>query len=92
MGVDILGDWGISASELAEIVAENPSMRGLMFGFVAEYKVNEKWHEHFMAAPAALRCGPLYCSRWFGSGKGGAVTLSRIPESRNDFFGREPAS
>ncbi len=43
MGVDILGDWGISASELAEIVAENPSMRGLMFGFVAEYKVKKEW-------------------------------------------------
>ncbi|MGH9468947.1 MAG: restriction endonuclease [Terriglobia bacterium] len=43
MGVDILGDWGITATELAEIVAENPSMRGLMFGFVAEYKLRKIW-------------------------------------------------
>ncbi len=43
MGVDILGDWGITANELAEIVAENPSMRGLMFGFVAEYKLKKEW-------------------------------------------------
>ncbi len=43
MGIDILGDWGITANELAEIVAENPSMRGLMFGFVAEYKLKKEW-------------------------------------------------
>lgn len=43
MGVDILRDWGITAEELAEIVAENPSMRGLMFGFVAEYKLKKEW-------------------------------------------------
>lgn len=43
MGIDILGEWGITANELAEIVAENPSMRGLMFGFVAEYKVKKEW-------------------------------------------------
>lgn len=43
MGVDVLGNWGITANELAEIVAENPSMRGLMFGFVAEYKLKKEW-------------------------------------------------
>jgi hypothetical protein len=43
MGINILGDWGITANELAEIVAENPSMRGLMFGFVAEYKLKKEW-------------------------------------------------
>ncbi|MGH9432787.1 MAG: restriction endonuclease [Terriglobia bacterium] len=43
MGVDILDDWGLTARELAEIVAENPSMRGLMFGFVAEYKLKKEW-------------------------------------------------
>jgi len=40
---DILAVWGISAQELAEIVSENPSMRGLMFGFVAEYKFKKLW-------------------------------------------------
>ena len=40
---DILAAWGISAQELAEIISENPSMRGLMFGFVAEYKLRKLW-------------------------------------------------
>lgn len=39
---DLLTTWGISDQELAEIVSENPSMRGLMFGFVAEYKVKKQ--------------------------------------------------
>jgi hypothetical protein len=43
VNIDILSDWGITATELAEIVAENPSMRGLMFGFVAEYKLKKMW-------------------------------------------------
>jgi hypothetical protein len=43
MGIDILGGWGITPTELAEIMAENPSMRGLMFGFVAEYKLKKEW-------------------------------------------------
>ncbi len=40
---DLLTAWAISAAELSEIVAENPSMRGLMFGFVAEYKLRQQW-------------------------------------------------
>ncbi len=40
---DLLTTWGITPQELAEIVAENPSMRGLMFGFVAEYKLKKMW-------------------------------------------------
>ncbi|MBM3744996.1 MAG: hypothetical protein FJW34_04280, partial [Acidobacteria bacterium] len=40
---DLLLGWGITAEELSEIVAENPSMRGLMFGFVAEYKLKKMW-------------------------------------------------
>lgn len=40
---NVLAAWGISTEELAEIVAENPSMRGLMFGFVAEYKLKKHW-------------------------------------------------
>ena len=39
----ILGRWGITQDELSEIVSENPSMRGLMFGFVAEYKLKKEW-------------------------------------------------
>ena len=39
----LLTTWSITADELSEIVAENPSMRGLMFGFVAEYKLKKEW-------------------------------------------------
>ena len=40
---DLLKSWSITSKELSEIVAENPSMRGLMFGFVAEYKLKKEW-------------------------------------------------
>ncbi len=40
---DLLASWDITAADLCEIVAENPSMRGLMFGFVAEYKLKKEW-------------------------------------------------
>jgi hypothetical protein len=40
---DLLTLWAITEQELSEIVAENPSMRGLMFGFVAEYKLRKLW-------------------------------------------------
>jgi hypothetical protein len=39
----LLEEWSLTADELSEIVAENPSMRGLMFGFVAEYKLKQEW-------------------------------------------------
>jgi hypothetical protein len=40
---DLLDAWALTRRELSEIVAENPSMRGLMFGFVAEYKLKKLW-------------------------------------------------
>lgn len=40
---DLLLTWNITANELSEIVSENPSMRGLMFGFVAEFKLKKEW-------------------------------------------------
>ena len=40
---NVLVEWGLTPQELAEIIAENPSMRGLMFGFVAEYKLKKIW-------------------------------------------------
>jgi len=40
---DLLNAWSLTRAELSEIVAENPSMRGLMFGFVAEYKLRKMW-------------------------------------------------
>ncbi len=35
---DILGKWKLTAEELTTIVDENPSLRGFMLGYVAEYK------------------------------------------------------
>ncbi len=40
-----LETWSLTVEELSEIVGENPSMRGLMFGFVAEYKLKKAWLE-----------------------------------------------
>jgi len=40
---DLLTSWDITAEELSEIVSANPSMRGLMFGFVAAYKLKKLW-------------------------------------------------
>jgi len=40
---DLLASWSITAKELSEIVSENPAMRGLMFGFVTEYKLKKEW-------------------------------------------------
>jgi hypothetical protein len=40
---NILDQWQISSAELAEIIAANPSMRGLVFGYVAEFKLRKMW-------------------------------------------------
>lgn len=41
--VSILKRWQLTEQELTEIIALNPSMRGLMLGYVAEYKL-QKMH------------------------------------------------
>jgi hypothetical protein len=41
----ILRRWRITDQELTEIVAQNPSMRGLMVGYIGEYKVRKMWFE-----------------------------------------------
>jgi hypothetical protein len=41
----ILDRWDITAEELTEIVDANPSMRGLMMGYVSEYKLRKMWFE-----------------------------------------------
>lgn len=38
---NILFRWGLTAEELTRIVDANPSMRGLMLGYVAEYKLRK---------------------------------------------------
>lgn len=37
----ILKRWGLTEHELTEIIQANPSMRGLMLGYVAEYKLRK---------------------------------------------------
>ena len=37
----ILRRWGLTEQELTEIIQQNPSMRGLMLGYVAEYKLRK---------------------------------------------------
>lgn len=39
----ILDRWQITAEELTEIVDKNPSMRGNMFGYIAEMKLRQMW-------------------------------------------------
>ena len=39
----IIEDWGITVDELNEILASRPSLRGILIGFVAEYKLPRMW-------------------------------------------------
>ncbi len=41
----ILNQWEITARQLTDIVAENPSLRGMMLGYIAEYKLRVLWFE-----------------------------------------------
>jgi hypothetical protein len=43
---NILYRWGLTAKELTSIVDANPSMRGLMLGYVAEYKLKKMYFEN----------------------------------------------
>lgn len=42
----ILDRWSITAEQLTEVVDENPSLRGMLFGYVAELKLNEYLTAH----------------------------------------------
>lgn len=39
----ILERWGITAEELTVARDENPSLRGMLLGYVAEYKLRRLW-------------------------------------------------
>ncbi len=39
MIMGVLEDWGITAEELSAILMERPSLRGLLVGYLAEYKL-----------------------------------------------------
>jgi hypothetical protein len=43
---NILCRWQLTVEELTKIVDENPSMRGLMLGYVAEYKLKKMYFEN----------------------------------------------
>ena len=42
----ILDRWQISATQLTEAVDANPSLRGIMLGYVAELKLREMWFDN----------------------------------------------
>lgn len=39
----LLEQWGVTPEELNEILASRPSLRGILLGFVAEYKLPQMW-------------------------------------------------
>ncbi len=39
----ILEDWGVTTDELNDILASRPSLRGILIGFLAEYKLAKAW-------------------------------------------------
>ncbi len=43
----ILKRWGITELELTELVEQNPSLRGILLGYVAE----KKFHDNFLSHP-----------------------------------------
>ncbi len=42
----ILDRWGITEHDLTELVDKNPSLRGIMLGYVAEKKFHDKFLDH----------------------------------------------
>ena len=40
---NLLERWQLTRQELSEIISQNPSMRGLLLGYVAEYKLRKLW-------------------------------------------------
>lgn len=39
----LLENWGVTIEELNEILASRPSLRGILVGFIAEYKLPRLW-------------------------------------------------
>lgn len=39
----ILRNWNITLDELDEILSSRPSLRGILMGFIAEYKLSQLW-------------------------------------------------
>ena len=49
----ILKRWGINEQQLTKLVDENPSLRGILLGYVAEMK----FHDAFLNHPAIMEKG-----------------------------------
>ena len=43
---NLLDEWELSRDEVNEILTHNPSARGNLFGYVAEYKLRRIWLQH----------------------------------------------
>lgn len=41
--MSLFDEWQISQHELEEIIQANPSLRGITFGYIAEYKLRKLW-------------------------------------------------
>ncbi len=39
----LLEDWGVTIQALNEVLASRPSLRGILIGFIAEYKLPQMW-------------------------------------------------
>ncbi|GIK58185.1 MAG: hypothetical protein HND44_17000 [Chloroflexi bacterium] len=39
--MNVLEKWNITPDQLTELLDENPSLRGILFGYVAELKLKE---------------------------------------------------
>ncbi|UML82300.1 hypothetical protein [Leptospira kirschneri] len=42
MSNNILQDWGISVDEFSKLVIDNPSLRGMILGYIAEFQFEKK--------------------------------------------------
>ncbi|MCF2137841.1 MAG: restriction endonuclease [Candidatus Thorarchaeota archaeon] len=43
MATTIFDEWQVTLRDIDEIIINNPSLRGFLFGYVAEYKLREIW-------------------------------------------------
>ncbi len=43
---NILDRWSITPDELTTAIDENPSLRGILLGYLAEYKLRSMWFMH----------------------------------------------
>lgn len=43
MAESILERWDITAAELTEVIDRNPSLRGMILGYLAEMKLEQIW-------------------------------------------------